>query len=203
MSVDTRDPYKVVREFEEALCKYTGAPHAVAVDSCTNALFLCMTLRANEAMTVGIPKRTYAGVAQAARNAGYRIIWRDVHWVGRYELQPLDIIDSAKWLYGGMYGDTTGKLVCLSFQAAKTLPIGRGGAILTDNEEDAMRLRMMSFDGRARGVSLMEQASFSSGWHMYMPPPDASRGLWLLSWMKQNNPPQAGEYPDLSEKEWR
>src|SRR3990172_1246007 len=34
------EPYDVVRGFEEALAEYTGADFAVAVDSCTAAIFL-------------------------------------------------------------------------------------------------------------------------------------------------------------------
>lgn len=34
------DPYRVVKQFEAALCDYTGAPYAVAVNSCTMALLL-------------------------------------------------------------------------------------------------------------------------------------------------------------------
>ena len=34
------NPYEVVRMFERAIADYTGAPYAVSVDSCTNALFL-------------------------------------------------------------------------------------------------------------------------------------------------------------------
>ena len=34
------NPYKVVQMFEEEVAHYTGAPYAVSVNSCTNALFL-------------------------------------------------------------------------------------------------------------------------------------------------------------------
>ena len=33
------NPYKIVRMFEEEIAHYTGAPYAISVDSCTNALF--------------------------------------------------------------------------------------------------------------------------------------------------------------------
>ena len=35
------NPYKIVTMFEEEIASYTGAPYAVSIDSCTNALFLC------------------------------------------------------------------------------------------------------------------------------------------------------------------
>ena len=34
------NPYKIVQMFEEELAHYTGAPFAVSMNSCTNALFL-------------------------------------------------------------------------------------------------------------------------------------------------------------------
>ena len=34
--------FQVVRDFEAALCEYTGAPYAVAVNSCTMALLLAV-----------------------------------------------------------------------------------------------------------------------------------------------------------------
>jgi len=205
MMLDTREPYRVVEAFERALEAYTGAPHVVAVDSCTNALFLCFQeakLDDDWDRRVTLPKHTYVGVAQAARNAGLIIEWSDKEWLGRYEIEPIGVVDSAKWFYEHMYADTPGKFVCLSFQAAKTLPIGRGGAILTDDAWVADRLRRMRFDGREPGKSLDEQENFGRGWHMHLAPPDAARGLWLLSWAKKYNEPQRGEYPNLSEKEW-
>ena len=35
------NPFKIVDMFEETVADYTGAPYAVAVTSCTDALFLC------------------------------------------------------------------------------------------------------------------------------------------------------------------
>ena len=34
--------HKITADFEEALCKYTGAPYAVALDNASNALFLSL-----------------------------------------------------------------------------------------------------------------------------------------------------------------
>jgi len=52
------NPYKVVRMFEEEIANYTGAPYAISIDSCTNALFLIC--KYNEVKEVTIPsKHTY------------------------------------------------------------------------------------------------------------------------------------------------
>jgi dTDP-4-amino-4,6-dideoxygalactose transaminase len=37
------NPYKIVQMFEEEIAEYTGSPYAVALDNCTDALFLCCT----------------------------------------------------------------------------------------------------------------------------------------------------------------
>ena len=36
------NPYEVIKNFEEIVADYCGAPYAVAVDNATNGLFLCM-----------------------------------------------------------------------------------------------------------------------------------------------------------------
>lgn len=35
-----RSPFEIVEWFEEAIAEYTGAPYAIACDSCTDAIFL-------------------------------------------------------------------------------------------------------------------------------------------------------------------
>ena len=50
------NPYKIVKMFEEEMAYYTGAPYAVSVNSCTNAIFLCCKYLDVEEVT--IPKRS-------------------------------------------------------------------------------------------------------------------------------------------------
>jgi dTDP-4-amino-4,6-dideoxygalactose transaminase len=202
--------FDVVRQFEEALAEYTGAPHVVTVDSCTNALFLSLLwwgswidrnfVGLREA--VEIPRRTYVGVAQSVKNAGYKILWHDEPWSGWYPLHGTPIWDSARRFRSGMYRELAspgvpGAVVCVSFQAAKHLPIGRGGAILTDNAETAAWLRRARFDGRTAGDN--DATILIPGYHMYLSPPEAARGLWLLSWLPEHNEDLPNDdYPDLS-----
>lgn len=42
--------YKMTEMFEEEVAKYTNAPYAVAVDSCSNAIFLSL-IRVKEFLT--------------------------------------------------------------------------------------------------------------------------------------------------------
>jgi dTDP-4-amino-4,6-dideoxygalactose transaminase len=202
---DPRRAYRVVDDFEDELCYYTGAPLAVAVDSCTNALFLALTFERSlydhapiMLDSVQLPRRTYIGVLQAVLNAGYEVtLWDDSKWqqTGHYRIFPTRVVDSARCLHRGMYKPRT--LTCLSFHAAKQLPIGRGGAILLDDEEAAAWLRRARHDGRAEGDYAVP-ATFP-GFHCALPPPDAARGLWMLSRFPDHPPPLAHDaYPDLS-----
>jgi dTDP-4-amino-4,6-dideoxygalactose transaminase len=198
--------FEVVAIFEKAVADYTGAPYAVCVDSCTNAIFLSLLwLRESarlqpEERVVILPRRTYVGVAQAARNAGYRIDWDDVAWRGIYRIWTqglMPLYDAARRFTSGMY--VLGSLMCVSFQATKTLPIGRGGAILTNNEDARDWFRRARFDGRTEGVPATHDTFTAPGWHMYMPPDDAARGLWLMNGLAAHNEDAPNDdYPDLS-----
>jgi dTDP-4-amino-4,6-dideoxygalactose transaminase len=208
----SRRAFEVVDAFEQAVAAYTGARYAVAVDSCTNAIFLSLLWLKHverfrpEECVVLLPKRTYVGVAQAARNAGYRIDWDDEAWSGMYRIWtqgPTPLYDAARRFTSGMYEPTPpgslAALVCVSFQANKILPIGRGGAILTDDLEAAEWFRRARFDGRTEGRPAGQDAFTVPGWHMYMPPDAAARGLWLMQGLAKDNPDLPNDdYPDLS-----
>jgi dTDP-4-amino-4,6-dideoxygalactose transaminase len=110
----------VVRDFEAELCRYTGAPYAVTVNSCTMALLLAVSWHIKAApptedvphkwgaaypspFPVEIPKRTYVSVPQSIIHAGGRPTFRDDEWWGLYQLKPLPVWDSARWFSSGMY----------------------------------------------------------------------------------------------------
>ncbi len=211
---DPRRAYRVVDDFELELSHWTGAPFAVAVDSCTNALLLALVYERTVGFprhhpakpwpyngVVRLPRRTYVGVLQAARNAGFQVEWTDAPWHGSYRLAPTRIVDSARHLAPGMY--EPGTLTCLSFHAAKQLPLGRGGAVLTDDAEAAGWLRAARMDGRPPGAPVAE--TVFPGFHVPMPPPVAALGLWVLSrWVDSGFTPPTlpdEEYPDLSRLE--
>ena len=56
------NPYKVTEDFEQTIAEYTGAPFAVSVDNCTNALFLCMKYLKLKDEIMTIPARTFMSV---------------------------------------------------------------------------------------------------------------------------------------------
>lgn len=190
------NPYLVVREFEAALCEYTGAPYAVTVSSCTMALLLaCAWHRVG---TVEIPKRTYVSVPQSIIHAGGRVQYRDEDWTGAYRLKPYPIWDCARRFTGGMY--EPGAFQCISFHASKILGDSQGGAILHDDPAADAWLRRARFDGRAEGVAPKDDRFEMVGWHCYMSNDVAARLLLKLRSLPRTNPDLPNDdYPDLSQ----
>lgn len=207
--------HQVTREFERALCEYTGARHCVAVNSCTMAILLaCAWWRRQHNLgvepTLEIPKRTYVGVPMSVRHAGCRVQFVDRDWEGAYQLMPSPVWDSARWLTRDLYRALDGKtkataahaLVCLSFHATKTLGIEQGGAILCHDDETAAWLRRARFDGRTEGLAVADDTIRELGWHCYMNPSTAAQGLMRMAGLpKYNSPLPNSDYPDLSTME--
>lgn len=186
-------------EFEQALARWAGARHAVAVSSCTAALELSLrALRLPAGAPVLTPSLTFCGAVQAIVHAGLRPVLTDVdagtlvpspedvaravartgrpaamvvqHQAGfpvarrplaeAAGLDPGRVVDDAAHGLAARQADGSqvgadGRAVCLSFYATKNLPIGEGGAVLTDDDELAeavgrARLHGMSRDSWAR-----------------------------------------------------
>lgn len=166
----------VVRQFEETIAKYCGSPYAVAVESCSAALFLCCLYL--EVQEVTIPKKTYFSVPFSIKHAGGTVKFEDLEWRGAYQLKPYPIVDSAMRLTSNMYNRG---FHCLSFQYSKHLPIGRGGMILTDNKDAVEWFQVMRFDGRKEIPKEQDRVKLN-GWNMYMTAEQAARGLELYYW---------------------
>jgi len=192
--------YQVVRDFEECVAKYCGSPYAVALESCSAALFLCCKfVNVGELDEVVIPHRTYPSVPSSIINAGGRVGFSNIMWQhdGYYYLGETGIVDSAKRMSKNMYSWFSSSFVCLSFHGKKCLPIGRGGMVLTDSKEAYEWLRWMRFDGRHE-ESLETDTLVGVGWNMYMAPTQATRGLELMQWIKDDNIMEPDFYPNLS-----
>jgi dTDP-4-amino-4,6-dideoxygalactose transaminase len=161
--------------FEEEIANYCGSKYAISVDSCTNAIFLCCIYFKVKEVT--IPRKTYLSVPQAIINAGGNVKLADINWSGQYQLYPYPIIDAALRFTSNMY--KTGTLTCLSFHYKKHLPIGKGGAILTDNYAAYCWLKKIRYEGRDE-IDYWDDKIEESGWNMYMTPYEASIGLSLI-----------------------
>jgi len=194
------DPREVVEIFERKVAEFSGAPYAVAVDCCSHGLFLSLKYL-NAQGTITIPSHTYASVPMYIQHAGCKVKFSDQDWTGCYQLAPYPLWDAAIQWHQGMY---SGGLKVISFQIKKAIPIGRGGIILTNNEECANWLKMARYDGRNPRTAYKDDNIQTLGWHMYMTPEDAARGILLMDARPQDWPERNGKdfYPDLLNKKF-
>ncbi len=187
--------FEIVRQFEKRMAEYTEAPFGVAVDCCTNALFLCCKYLQVEEVT--LPSKTYVSVPNSVIHAGGKVKFEDYEWNGTYQLKPYPIIDAAKRLTKGMY--ESGNYMCLSFHGRKHLNIGRGGMILTDDLDAVQWFKQARFDGRHE-IALEKDNFEMLGWNYYMTPEQAARGLNLMMFLPEVNEDLPMEkYNDLSQ----
>src|SRR5688572_16317346 len=116
------NPHKITAEFEKALCDYCGSAYAVAVDNCSNALFLALYYELNvkqpypveviglsaygEKPVITIPRHTYPSVPCEIIHAGGKVNFvdnviatltpttqEDNKIYGAYRLAPTNVID--------------------------------------------------------------------------------------------------------------
>ena len=190
--------FNTVKEFEEKIAEFFGAPYAVAVDCCTHGIELC--LRKNKDKVISVPHRTYVSIPFLAEKLGINLAWKDVEWKDYYYLTN-NIIDAAVLWKKDSY--IPGTFMCLSFQFQKHLSLGRGGMILTDNKKAYESLKKMSYDGRIQDVPWREQNITSMGYHYYMTPETAQAGLTKMPDAIKTKPRQwtTSDWPDLTKME--
>ena len=191
--------FEAIKEFEEEVANWFGSTYAVAIDCCTHAIELC--LRHQGIKTYSIPKRTYISIPFLATKLGIEFTWRDEEWQDYYYLGGTNIIDAAVLWEKDSYIPNT--FMCLSFQFRKHLSLGRGGIILTDSKKDAILLKKMSYDGRDPSVPWREQNISTIGYHYYMTPETALKGIEKLPFAKNTKPKiwTIQDWPDLSKME--
>jgi len=191
--------FEVVSIFEKKISEFFGSPYAVAVDSCTHGLELC--LRHTNETKINVPKRTYLSVPFLAEKIGLEREWRDDNWEKYYTINYGDkrIIDAAVLWEKNSYIPNT--FMCISFQYQKHLSLGRGGIILMDNESDYISLKKMSYDGRLPNIPWRDQDIDTVGFHYYMTPETAQLGLNKLQTAIDTPPRQwmVTDWPDLTE----
>lgn len=184
-----------VAEFEKEVSKFFGAKHGIAIDSCTHGLELC--LRYFNVKAFDCPKQTYISVPFLANKLGIDVIWNDEQWQDYYNLTDT-IIDAAVLWKNDSY--IPGTFMCLSFQYQKHLSLGRGGMILCDNDDVALELKKISYDGRLPNIPWRDQNINTFGYHYYMTPETAKLGLEKLPEAITNEPRRwvVGDWPDLT-----
>jgi dTDP-4-amino-4,6-dideoxygalactose transaminase len=201
LGYDWKDPWDVVDMFEQEVAKFAGCKYGVAVDNCTDGLFLCLKYVKADGEIV-IPARTYCSVPMIIEHAGCTVKFVDYEWSGIYRLEPTNIYDGATRWTDGMYEAGDGYQV-VSFQLKKRIPIGKGGMILTNDKDAVEWFKMMRYEGRHNTVPYEEDKFGLIGYNMYMTPEDAARGLIIMNQVPRVNEDSNGSYgiPDLTKQE--
>ena len=186
----------VVTNFEQQVAEFFGAPYAIAVDSCTHGVELA--LRYTDADYIRVPNRTYLSIPFLADKLNIDLFWKDEHWVDYYYLTDRVIDAAVLWKKDSYIPNT---FMGVSFQFQKHLSLGRGGILLTDNKEAAIKIKKMSYDGRLPGLPWREQDIDTLGYHYYMTPETAQLGLDKLPAAIKNTPRQwvVTDWPDLTQ----
>ena len=202
--------HKITEDFEKSLCDYTGAPHAIALDNMSNALFLALYYEKNikkniSSESIKIPSRTYPSVPCEIIHAGLKVDFEEVKTKtikGAYQLKGSNVWDSALRFTADMYIPHTH--MCVSFTGPyKTLKLSKGGAIITDDYEAMLWFKRARFSGR-RECSYHDDNFDMLGWNFYMMPELSARGLLMMSQFynldgsKKHNEDLELPYPDLS-----
>ena len=188
--------WNTVIEFENQIASFFGAPYAVAVDSCTHGLELC--LRYTNTVRMDCMKHTYLSVPILANKLGIKLQWISNEWSKFYYITGR-IIDAATLWERDSYRENS--FMCLSFQYQKHLSLGRGGMILCPDEQSYNQLKKMSYDGRLPGIPWRDQDIDTMGYHYYMTPETAALGLQKLP-EAIATPPRIWtweDYPDLTQ----
>jgi len=194
------DPWDAVTIFENKLAKYAGSKYAICTDSCSNALFLCLKYLNITNKIIEIPKNTYASTPMQCIHAGNKIRFTDLNWSGYYFLGNTPIVDAATRFKKSMYIEDT--YFCVSFHHRKTLKIGRGGAIFTNDDKFNNWARPMIYDGRHKYVMHIDDTYECIGYHMMMTPEEAAIGLLKLETIQDENPDTGSNltYKDLTKE---
>ena len=198
--------WQYVTEFEEKIAEYAGSEYAVAMDSCTNAIFMSARYLRKRYMwkqpQIILPKQTYVSVPQMLWHLGYWLHFEDFKWKGLYPIMPLNIVDSACRFTKDMY--IPGTYFCLSFHHRKILSTVRGGMVLTDNKDFVDWLRPRIYMGRNKDILYSEDTPIVDSYNMYMPPETAMLGLKNFEILPEENQDIAdnNHYSDISELGW-
>ena len=197
--------------FENKIAKYTGFKYAVCVDCCTNGIIITLDLlnRLNEidkGKILEIPKQTYMSIPMSLKIHGWNIKLIDIPWEKSYRIGNTCVFDAATDFKENLVYDFPEKtsIVCVSFQQKKRLSLGRGGAILLDDEYKYKILKRMVHDGRNSLLTQFLEVNINPndiilGYHCYLEPDKAAQGI-----LKINQPlPEYKihtykEYPDLT-----
>ena len=195
------DPWDIVDIFEKEVAEFAGCDYAIAIDNCTDGLFLCLKY-IKYSGEVTIPSNNYCSVPMTILNSGCKVNFENIEWSGVYQLKPTNIYDGATRWTEGMYQADSGYQV-ISFQLKKRIPIGKGGMILTNDKDSVEWFKMMRYEGRHMDIPYQDDKLGLIGYNMYMTPEDAARGLILMKHTPRINDDSGGShsYPNLKSQD--
>lgn len=206
MGYGWEDPRDIIDMFERKLAYYFNSKYAITTDCCTHAIELCFRYLIEKGELdytdkIFMPKNTYISAAQVPIRLGFDVLFEDIKWSGFYSYSPTRIFDAATMYKECMYdeiGDNE-SLVCVSFQIKKKIPIGKGGVILTNDKKAASWLKLASYDGRDLSTPYDSKDHIKTmGYHYYMTPEDAARGIMLMDSLDEKHTPANWQmYPDV------
>ncbi len=186
-------------EVERRMEKVTGAPHAVAFNSCTSALHAALhALGCVRGTRVSVPAFTFAGTVTGAAHIGAELLFADVHPGTVTLAEPDDeaeivvavdlhgvphgldrsraggrpvLTDACQALGSTLAGSHVGAAGthAWSFSSAKMIAAPDGGAVTTDDAGVAERLRELRDYGVPAGESRSNGAVRWPGGHNWRP----------------------------------
>ena len=109
--------FEVVSKFETEIANFFGSPYAIAVDSCTHGIELCLRYKNYPKITV--PTRTYISIPFLSKKLCLEMEWSEDEWKDYYFLGETNIIDAA--VLWKKNSNIPGTYMCLSFQFQKKL----------------------------------------------------------------------------------
>jgi len=183
---------RIVEQFERKLAARYGYAYCVTTNSATAALHLALhVLGIGPGCEVILPALTFVSTGLAVLYTGATPVFADVYpdtlcldWESTLmavtedtcAIMPVDYAGFPAWTDGPLTGAMPivqdaahscggtgyGDLVCLSFHPVKNLATGDGGAILTNDADQADRLRALRWCGIDR--STWERSEKRYGW---------------------------------------
>jgi dTDP-4-amino-4,6-dideoxygalactose transaminase len=159
----------IVTEFEQAMASYTGYKYAVAVNSATSGLYLCFLAynrdQFSNGMEVTVPALTFVATMNAPLLAGFNVKIVDVEpatyllpkiysawsipvsYAGYPLSQRAMFYDDAHSLSRTMSNYSSNEAAVISTHAIKPITTGEGGVVLTNDQNFADLIRLLSDHG--------------------------------------------------------
>ena len=175
------DDWDWVTHFDRDLAEYTAYKYAIACDSNSNAIRLILHYLDVTDTKITIPAKTYVSVPNQIILSGNIPVFEDFEWDGMYPFVGVPIVDAATGLWERMSIGYEDYFMILSFHFKKILNIGTGGMILTNDDRFEKWARPMIYDGRHKDTLYDDDEFECVGWHMYMTPEQAQRGLEIFN----------------------